>query len=85
MIQPILYEHSMMWRGGGRTWGWGDRRTRFLLVKRTGHIEQAHGFSPVWVRSCGATAPLLANRRGRIEQAYDLSPVWAARLLCSDT
>ena len=41
-----------------------------------GHIEQAYGFSPVWVRSCGATALLLANRRGHIEQAYGFSPVW---------
>ena len=38
-------------------------------VKKHRHIEQACGFSPVWVRSCGATLLLLATRRGHVEQA----------------
>ena len=45
---------------------------RFSLNRR-GHIEQAYGFSPVWVRSCGGTAFLLVNRVGHI---YGFSPVW---------
>ena len=37
-----------------------------------GHIEQAYGFSPVWVCSCRATALLVVNRRGHMEQACSM-------------
>ena len=34
----------------------------WLLSLNRWHIEQEYGFSPVWVRSCGATWPFRANR-----------------------
>ena len=46
------------------------------LKKRCGHIEQAYGFSPVYVRSCRGTWLLSLTRIGHIEQAFDVSPVW---------
>ena len=33
-----------------------------LVAKRIGHVEQACGFSPMWVRSCCTTWPFSANR-----------------------
>ena len=36
----------------------------FWPSRRRGHIEQAYGFSPVWVRSCGATELFSLNRTG---------------------
>ena len=36
-----------------------------LLVSHRGHIEQAYGLPPVWLRSCEATALLRLNRLRR--------------------
>ena len=52
-------------------------RTSLLSLDRIGHIEQAYGFPPVWVRLCRRTALLSPNRIEHIEQAYRFSPVCA--------
>ena len=59
--------------------------TLLLSLNALAQMEQAYGFSPVWVRSClvvgffwfflGAWACVL-NFFAHIEQGYGFSPVW---------
>ena len=48
--------------------------------------EQPYGFSPVWVRTSGATLLWCLNRFAHIEQTYGFAPVWVrscrATLIC---
>ena len=71
-VQGVYHVGWCVRWGGALTGGVGVERGRDSGVvagaelphmhRLTGHIEQACGFSPVWVRSCGATSLFWANR-----------------------
>ena len=52
-----------------------------VLIKALLHMEQANGFSPVWVLSCTFKLPLWLKGFSHLEQANGFSPVWV--LSCS--
>ena len=51
-----------------------------LCLNALSHVEQANGFSPVWVLSCFFKSHLCINALRHLVQAYGFSPVWI--LLC---